>query len=52
MVLLSRGKYIEKMDKKEFILWLSLLSTHLVLCFFSSIYNDNINHDSDFQVSV
>ena len=52
MVLLSRGKYIVKMDKKEFIRWLSLLSTHLLLCFFSSIHNDSINHDSDFQVSV
>ena len=38
--------------KNGHILWLSLLSTHLLLCFFSSIYNDNINHDSDFQVSV
>ena len=25
-------KYIIKMDKKEFILWLSLLSIHLLLC--------------------
>ena len=32
MVLLN-SEYIVKMDKKEYILQLSLLSTHLLLCF-------------------
>ena len=32
MVLLNSDEYIVKMDKKEFSLWLSLLSTHLLLC--------------------
>ena len=32
MVLLNIDEYIVKLDKKEFSLWLSLLSTHLLLC--------------------